>query len=185
LGCAAAGGGGGFSSSNLFVYKESAAVKSTRAYLTEVREGLQRKGHRFTPNVGDHTTFGAVLASNDQKVIAEFTPDEWEYLTEINKWCNYQLHVIKLSRPGEGMVEMICPSDHYDVDHLRTIARKVGIVTEEKQLIVNKSTGSSPDRTPLVLSVPAPTGGSPPRIPPASAQQNTHAKFDENGNRIL
>lgn len=131
-------------SRNHSVHKSNAAAKSARTLLsaitaafTEDRGGGAwfKRSNETTGNV----TFGNILhaAATDSSLRRRLTRKQWDYLRDINNFCNKEVHQTTL--PGKkNSVDILLPASLTNVDLLDSILRtQLGILTQE-ELNVNR-----------------------------------------------
>jgi hypothetical protein len=134
-------------------YKSDAAAYQVRAFFSYVAKWFLKKGLVERPKNGFEPTMGNILnASFSSKAVSEvFTEEEWEYLSFLNDWVNSQVHKAILARWGGGFVTMVCPTAALDVDCLKSVAVKTGIVDDAQKFIVKPDNVVSPPLPQLSL----------------------------------
>jgi hypothetical protein len=80
-----------------------------------------------------------------------FTDREWEYLGRLNEWANALNHGTYLKRHEGGVITMVCPSSDSDINSLRSVVVKTGVVESSDKLIIKEDNVSIPPRPPLSM----------------------------------
>ena len=133
------------------MYKGHSSAKSARAYLNDVAKQLATKfpiiakSRRYQNGI---PTFGDVRDQNGKesnKLFHLLENSEWAYLCELNNHVNYALHNVSLPIDAQGKMKMNAPADHCKVPLLQSVAKKVGLVNEKKDLVVTTSEENSSD----------------------------------------
>jgi len=136
------------------VYKGHSSAKSARAYLNDVAKQLatkfpiiakSRRYQNGTPTFGDVLFVRDGNAKESKELFRFLEKSEWIYLCELNNHVNYALHNVSLPIDAQGKMKMNAPADHCKVPLLQSVAKKVGLVNEKKDLVVTTSEENSSD----------------------------------------